>query len=217
MSLYDKLLLPRIIDFTMRQKHLARYRAEVVRGARGRVLEIGVGSGLNLRYYSADVECVIGLDPSPKLLDLARKRAITAAVPVDLIRSSATAIPFADASVDTVVMTWTLCSIPDPGEALAEMRRVLKADGRLLFIEHGLASEPSVERWQNRLTPFWRRIGGGCHLNRKMDALMDAAGFDLPQLQTEYAPGPRPMSFMYRGCACVRHSPAAAGYEASAA
>jgi ubiquinone/menaquinone biosynthesis C-methylase UbiE len=217
MSLYDKLLLPRIIDFTMRQKHLVRYRTEVVRSARGGVLEIGVGSGLNLQYYGAEVESVIGLDPSLKLLDIARERARTAAVPVELIRGSATAIPLADGSVDAVVMTWTMCSIPDPGAALAEMRRVLKADGRLLFIEHGLAPEPSVERWQHRLTPFWRRIGGGCHLNRKIDALMHAAGFDLRQLQTEYAPGPRPMSFMYRGCACVRHSPGGAGYEASAA
>jgi ubiquinone/menaquinone biosynthesis C-methylase UbiE len=202
MSLYEKLLLPRIIDFVMRQKHLARYRGEVVGEARGRVLEIGIGSGLNLPYYGRDVESVIGLDPSQRLLEVAGQRAAKASMPVELLLGSATAIPLDDASIDTVVMTWTLCSIPDPQAALAEIRRVLKADGKLLFVEHGLAPEPSVERWQNRLTPVWRRIGGGCHLNRKMDALMHAAGFDLPQLSTEYAPGPRPMSFMYFGCAC---------------
>ncbi len=179
MSLYEKWFLPSIIDFVMRQKHLTRYRTEVVAAARGRVLEIGVGSGLNLRFYGEQVERVVGLDPSPRLLALARQRATEAAVPVELLLGSATAIPLADACIDTVVMTWTLCSIPDADAALREMRRVLKADGRLLFVEHGLAPEPSVERWQHRLTPFWRRFSGGCHLNRKMDALMRSAGFDL--------------------------------------
>lgn len=217
MGAYDTWILPQIIDFVMRQKHLARYRDEVVGSARGRVLEIGIGSGLNLRYYSDKVDCVVGLDPSPRLLALARQRAAKVGVPVELVLGSATAIPLADACIDTIVMTWTLCSIPDPDVALREMRRVLKAEGRLLFVEHGLAPEPSVERWQHRLTPFWRSFSGGCHLNRKMDALMRSAGFDLTQLQTEYAPGPRPMSFMYRGCACAMHAPSAArpGYSAA--
>jgi ubiquinone/menaquinone biosynthesis C-methylase UbiE len=217
MNMYEKWLLPRIIDFAMRQKHLARYRAEVVGSAQGRVLEIGVGSGLNLRYYGKKVEQVVGLDPSPRLLELARQRAAKIGPPVELVLGSATAIPLADASIDTVVMTWTLCSIPDADTALREMRRVLKADGRLLFVEHGLAPERSVERWQRRLTPFWRRFSGGCHLDRKMDALMRSAGFELTQLQTEYAPGPRPMSFMYHGCACASHAPSAtrSGYSAT--
>jgi ubiquinone/menaquinone biosynthesis C-methylase UbiE len=217
MNMYDKWFLPRIIDVAMRQKHLARYRAEVVGQAQGRVLEIGVGSGLNLRYYGEKAEQVIGLDPSPRLLELARQRAAKISLPVELVLGSATAIPLADASIDTVVMTWTLCSIPDADTALREMRRVLKADGRLLFVEHGLAPDPSVERWQHRLTPLWRRFSGGCHLDRKMDALMRSAGFDLTQLQTEYAPGPRPMSFMYHGCACAIHAPSAtrSGYGAA--
>jgi ubiquinone/menaquinone biosynthesis C-methylase UbiE len=219
MSFYDTWILPPIIDVVMRQKHLARYRAEVVGQAQGRVLEIGVGSGLNLRYYGEKVEQVVGLDPSPRLLELARQRAAKISLPVELVLGSATAIPLADVSIDTVVMTWTLCSIPDAGAALRETRRVLKADGRLLFVEHGLAPEASVERWQHRLTPFWRRLAGGCHLNRKMDVLMQSAGFDLTQLQTEYAPGPRPMSFMYHGCACRVHAPAAnrSGYRAEPA
>lgn len=216
MGLYETFLLPKIIDLAMRQKHLSPYRTEVVGAARGRVLEIGAGSGLNLRYYGKEVQSVIGLDPSPRLLDRARERAAKVSVPVEFMLGSATAIPLADASVDTVVMTWTLCSIPDPAAALAEMRRVLKPDGRLLFVEHGLAPDASVERWQHRLTPIWRRIGGGCHLNRKMDALMQAAGFDLPQLQTDYAPGPRPLSFMYHGCACNPPAAGGSGYSASA-
>ena len=130
MSFYDTWILPPIIDVVMRQKHLARFRAEVVGKAQGRVLEIGVGSGLNLRYYGEKVEQVVGLDPSPRLLELARQRAAKTSLPVELVLGSATAIPLADASIDTVVMTWTLCSIPDAGAALREIRRVLKADGR---------------------------------------------------------------------------------------
>ena len=133
---------------------------------------------------------------------MARRRAAEATVPIEFAVGSAMALPLADNSVDTIVMTWTLCSIPDPAAALAEMRRVLKPDGELLFVEHGLAPEPSVEAWQHRLTPLWQRIGGGCHSYRKMDTLIEAAGFNISKLQTGYAPGPRPLGFMYQGCAC---------------
>jgi len=202
MSFYDNWILPMILDFAMRQKPLVRYRSAVVGAARGRVLEIGVGSGLNLPFYGATVADVLGIDPSPRLLAMARRRAAEATVPIKLAVGSAMALPLADNSVDTIVMTWTLCSIPDPAAALAEMRRVLKPDGELLFVEHGLAPDPSIEAWQHRLTPLWQRIGGGCHLDRKMDALIEAAGFDISKLQTGYAPGPRPLAFMYQGCAC---------------
>src|SRR5437879_3589351 len=131
------------------------------------------------------------------LLAIARRRAIGSGVRASLLLGSATAIPLADNTVDTVVMTWTLCSIPEPLVALREMRRVLIPGGRLLFVEHGLSPEPKVERWQHRLTPAWRHIAGGCHLDRKMDDLIRAAGFDLTELRTEYAPGPRPMTYMY--------------------
>lgn len=203
MSVYETWILPPIIDLVMRQKHLGDYRSRVVGAARGRVLEVGVGSGLNFPFYGNQVEHVLGLDPSPRLLAIARQRAAAVSMPVELVRGSATAIPLNDNAVDTIVMTWTLCSIPDPAAALREMRRVLKPDGLLLFVEHGRAPEPGVVRWQQRLTPVWRRVAGGCHLDRKMDELMRAAGFDLPQLQTGYAPGPRPMAFMYQGCACA--------------
>jgi ubiquinone/menaquinone biosynthesis C-methylase UbiE len=199
MKLYDRFVLPRLIDLAMRQQPILEYRRRLVPGATGRVLEIGVGSGLNLPLYPRTVSEVVGVDPSSELLDLARRRADETAVPVRLLRGSATALEVADASIDTVVMTWTLCSIPEPLHALREMRRVLKPDGRLLFVEHGLSSDAGVARWQHRLTPLWRRLAGGCHLDRPIDDLVRTAGFDLRQLVTGYSSGPRPMSYMYEG------------------
>jgi ubiquinone/menaquinone biosynthesis C-methylase UbiE len=206
MNLYERSVLPPILDLIMRQKHLAKYRRGVVAAARGRVLEIGVGSGLNFPFYGKQVELVYGIDPSPGLLAIARRRAAALAVPVELLLGSANAIPLAGDTVDTVVMTWTLCSIPDPQAALREMHRVLKPSGILCFVEHGLSPDPSVERWQHRITPAWRRMAGGCHLDRKINELIRLAGFDLTSLQVEYAPGPRTMSYMYEGCACRGHS-----------
>jgi ubiquinone/menaquinone biosynthesis C-methylase UbiE len=202
MGFYDQRILPAILDLVMQQKPLAKYRSAVVGAARGQVLEIGVGSGLNFPFYGDAVTHVLGLDPSPRLIAIARPRAAAAKVPIELAVGSAESIPLGDDVVDSIVMTWTLCSIPDPAAALREMRRVLKPNGALLFVEHGLAPERSVERWQHRITPVWRRIAGGCHLDRKMDDLFRSAGFDLDRLQTGYAPGPRPLAFMYQGCAC---------------
>jgi len=205
MNLYEGWILPPILDLIMRQKHLTKYRRAVAAAARGRVLEIGVGSGLNFPLYGKQVELVYGIDPSPRLLAIARRRATASGVPVELLLGSATAIPLSDNAVDTVVMTWTLCSIPDPLAALREMRRVLKPDGNLCFVEHGLSPEPNIEHWQHRITPAWRRVAGGCHLDRKIDELIRMAGFNLTNLQVEYAPGPRTMSYMYQGCACHPH------------
>ena len=205
MNLYERWILPPILDLIMRQKHLTKYRRAVVTAASGRVLEIGVGSGLNFPLYGKQVELLYGIDPSPRLLAIARRRATASGVPVELLLGSATAIPLSDNAVDTVVMTWTLCSIPDPLAALREMRRVLKPDGNLCFVEHGLSPEPNVEHWQHRITPAWRRVAGGCHLDRKIDELIRQAGFDLTNLQVEYAPGPRTMAYMYQGCACHPH------------
>jgi ubiquinone/menaquinone biosynthesis C-methylase UbiE len=199
MSLYERWVLPKLIDFAMGQRPVQKYRREVVPAARGRVLEVGVGSGMNLPLYASSVKEVIGLDPSEQLLDMARRRSAQAVVPVDLMRGSASAMPLDDDSFDTVVMTWTLCSIADPLAALREMRRVLKPGGKLLFVEHGLSSDAGVARWQHRLTPIWRHLAGGCHLDRKIDDLVRAAGFELPVLKTEYAEGPRPMTYMYEG------------------
>jgi ubiquinone/menaquinone biosynthesis C-methylase UbiE len=167
------------------------------------VLEVGIGSGLNFALYGGGVETVLGIDPSPRLLARARGRAAAAGVTVDLVQGSATTIPLASASVQTVVMSWTLCSISDPLAALREMRRVLKPGGKLVFVEHGLSPEPWVERWQRRLTPVWCHLAGGCHLDRRVDALIDAAGFEVTKLRNEYALGPRAMTYMYVGCATV--------------
>ena len=177
MGFYENWVLPRLLDFGMRNQFLDAYRRRAINSARGLVLEIGVGSGLNLSLYGPAVGRVVGLDPSSELLRLARKRATRAVIPVSMVRASAERIPFADAAFDAVVMTWTLCSIPNPIAALIEMRRVLKPVGRLIFVEHGLSPEIRIARWQHRLTPYWRRIGGGCHLNRKMDDLIRTAGF----------------------------------------
>jgi ubiquinone/menaquinone biosynthesis C-methylase UbiE len=122
-------------------------------------------------------------------------------VPTKLIEASAESIPLDDSSVDTVVTTWTLCTIPDVAKALAEMRRVLKPDGRLLFVEHGLSPDQGVRKWQNRLTPVWKKIAGGCHLNRPIAKLVEAAGFRVWGLDTGYMRGPKPMTFIYEGAA----------------
>ena len=204
MGFYQNQIVPRLINLSMRQRNLAAYRHRVVPAAEGRVLEIGVGSGLNLPFYTQKAELVMGLDPSPKLLSMARRAARPASIPFDFIEGSAEAIPLEDGSVDTVVTTWTLCSIPDASRSLHEMHRVLKPAGRLLFVEHGRAPEPNVRRWQDRLTPVWKRVGGGCHLNRAIGTLVESAGFQFERIETGYMRGPRPMTFMYEGSARPR-------------
>lgn len=202
MSFYRERILPHLIQMSMHQAHFEPYRRRVTSAARGRVLEIGVGSGLNLPLYPPDAN-IVGLDPSAKLLAMARAVAAGQSRPIELIEGTAESIPLPDHSVDTVVTTWTMCSIPNLPAALSEVRRVLKADGRLLFAEHGRSRESSVERWQNRLTPLWKRIGGGCHLNRPIDQLIVAAGFRVDGLKTGYMKGPKPMTFMYEGEASI--------------
>lgn len=198
MSFYRERILPHLIQMSMNQAHFEPYRRRVTSAARGRVLEIGVGSGLNLPLYPPDAK-LVGLDPSTKLLSMARTVAANQSRSIELIEGSAESIPLPDHSVDTVVTTWTMCSIPNLPAALSEVRRVLKADGRLLFAEHGQSRESSVERWQNRLTPLWKCIGGGCNLNRPIDAMITVSGFRITALQTGYMKGPKPMTFMYEG------------------
>ena len=188
----------------MRRRDLAAYRSRVIPAANGRVLEIGIGSGLNLPFYSRNVDHLIGLDPSAKLLSMVRRNLRPDTPSLELIEGSAEAIPLESASVDTVVTTWTLCSIPDADRALREMHRVLKPTGRLLFIEHGRAPEPNVRWWQDRLTPTWKRIGGGCHLNRAIQNLIEDAGFQFDRFETGYMRGPKPLAFMYEGTARPR-------------
>ena len=187
----------------MRNKDTTRLRAECVPQARGEVLEIGIG-GLNLPFYSSDVQRVYGIDPSVELQRMAKKRVSAVPFEVEFVRQSAEEpYPIGDSSIDTVVVTWTLCSIPNPAPALQQMKRVLKASGHLIFVEHGHAADPRVVVWQDRITPVWKRIGGGCHLNRKIDELIRAAGFQISELKTFYLPGPRPMTYTYQGLAQV--------------
>jgi ubiquinone/menaquinone biosynthesis C-methylase UbiE len=158
MSFYQRHVLPHLLHFAMRHKNLVPFRRRVIGAAEGRVLEIGVGSGLNLPLYERTVRMVMALEPSPELLRMARSRARMASIPIEFLEASAEAIPLDDRSVDTVVTTWTLCTIPDAPRALSEMRRVLKPGGALLFVEHGRAPEPGVMRWQDRLDPLWSPV-----------------------------------------------------------
>lgn len=202
MGWYTQYVLPRVIDAAMRNKETARLRAGWISQARGEVLEVGIGSGLNLPFYSSQVQRVYGLDPSVELLRMARQRAAAGPTKVDfLLQSAEEPLPLADASIDTVVVTWTLCSLASAPQALQQMRRVLRESGRLVFLEHGRAPDSGVVAWQDRLTPVWKRIAGGCHLNRKIDELIKAAGFQIEELRTCYLPGPRPMTYTYQGVA----------------
>jgi ubiquinone/menaquinone biosynthesis C-methylase UbiE len=202
MGFYAKHVLPRLIDFAMRNKDTARLRAEWIPHARGEVLEIGIGSGLNLPFYSPEVQHIYGVDPSMELQQMARKRTAKSSVSVNFLSQRAEVpLPLPESSIDTIVVTWTLCSIPNPSDALQQAKRVLKPNGRLLFIEHGRSTDSGVAVWQDRITPLWKRIGGGCHLNRKIDDLLAGAGFQILELRTFYLPGPRPMTYTYQGFA----------------
>jgi ubiquinone/menaquinone biosynthesis C-methylase UbiE len=199
---YAERVVPYLVHLSMRQATLVPYRRRVISRAEGRVLEIGIGSGLNLPFYTPAVTTVVGLEPSAKLLSMARQQDNGRAMPRrDLVEASAEAIPLEDGSVDTVVTTWTLCTIPDVQRALREMRRVMTSSGRLLFVEHGRSPDAPVRRWQDRLNPIWKPIAGGCHLNRPIAELIERAGFRIEQMDMGYATGPRPMVFMYEGVA----------------
>jgi ubiquinone/menaquinone biosynthesis C-methylase UbiE len=180
---YEDRILPYLIHMSMRQETLAAYRHRVVSGATGRILEIGIGSGLNLQHYGEEAKCVVGLDPSGRLLSMSEDAPRFKALPVELVKGSAEVIPVEHNTIDTVLTTWTLCTIPDVNQSLGEMRRVLKLGGHLLFVEHGRSPDPKVQRWQDRLTPIWKRIAGGCHLNRAISHLIEDAGFRIEQME----------------------------------
>ena len=202
MRVYDRYILPHLIDFACGMGAVMKARSQLVPQAQGRVLEIGIGSGLNLSFYDPQrVERVVGVDPSAAMQRLARERAARCQVPVEMIALELGQIQAADASFDDIVCTFTLCTIPDAIAALREMRRVLKPGGRLLFCEHGLAPDLPVVRWQKRLTPLWKPLAGGCHLDRDIPALIGAGGFHIRELSTGYLKGPRPMTHVYRGWA----------------
>jgi ubiquinone/menaquinone biosynthesis C-methylase UbiE len=199
---YERHVLPRLVDLACSNRRFREQRQKVVPLARGRVLEIGIGTGLNLQHYDrARIDRIVGLDPGLEMHALARRRSRHLGLEVELVGLSAEGIPFEAHSFDTVIVTYTLCTIADPLAALREMRRVLRPEGRLLFCEHGLAPDDFNRRWQHRLTPLWSKVAGGCHLDRDIPALLQAGGFRPLDLQQMYPPGPRLLNYNYVGTA----------------
>ena len=202
MGIYEKYILPKFLNFAMKAPAMTKLRSRLVPLAEGKVLEIGIGSGLNLPFYSANVQ-VTGVDPSAELQvyaqDIARERGMN----VEFLTRSGEAIPADENSFDSVVMTWTLCTIPEPVKALEEIRRVLKPQGKVIFAEHGKAPDLEVVKWQNRINPVWNIIGGGCNLNRQIERLYTGAGFAFADIEKGYVPGPRWATYNYRGIATM--------------
>ena len=202
MNPYQRYVLPKMIDIACGTSAVTALRVKIIPQATGEVLEIGIGSGLNLPFYNPDtVSAIVGVDPAAQMQKLARTRADDIAIPVEIIAVDVQGIHAATDRFDTIVMTFTLCSINEPIPALQEMMRVLKPTGRLLFCEHGLAPDAPVARWQQRLTPWWKPLAGGCHLNRDIPALIEAAGFSIEELRTEYLSAPRALTYIYSGSA----------------
>lgn len=203
MAFWADKVLPRIIERGMRNPFMDDHRYRAAPLANGRVLELGSGSGLNFPHYGQDVTHLFALEPSAYLREQAAEPAAAVPFPVEMVAASAEAMPLDTSSVDTVVTSWTLCSIPDLDASLAEVRRVLKPRGQLIFIEHGRAPEPAVSRWQDRLAPLSARLLG-CSLNRPIDTRIEAAGFDLLNLDKGYFDGPRLLSYHFVGQAAPR-------------
>ncbi len=200
MSIYQKYFLPRIVNFTCGLKPMMRQRQKIVPLAEGNVLEIGFGTGLNLPFYDAGrVKHLWGLEPYPEMLTLAQELIENRRFEFDILPAKAEDIPLDTNEVDTVLITYSLCTIPDVHKALLEAARVLKPGGCLLFCEHGLAPDDNVRKWQNRLNPIWMRVGGGCHLNRPIPDLIRQGGFTIKHMETMYLPGWKPANFNYWG------------------
>ena len=196
-TLYERYILPHVIAYGCGSKPIRYQRRKIVPRATGRVLELGIGGGLNLAYYDpALVESVTGVDPSEALRHWALEAPRPEGLKVEVLEGEAESLPFDSAAFDTVVCTFTLCSVRDPAAALAEARRVLKPGGSFLFSEHGLAPDAKVQRWQRRLEPLQMLLAGGCHLTRPVASSIAAAGFSLVEVETMYLPGfPRPMGW----------------------
>jgi ubiquinone/menaquinone biosynthesis C-methylase UbiE len=201
MGWYERQVLPRIVDLSLRSADFARIRAKVVGDLDGEVLEIGFGSGLNVPHYPATLTKVLAIDPATTGRKLAASRIARSTVPIEFAGLDAGALPADDGSVDHVLSTWTLCTVPDPAKALAEIQRVLVPGGSLHFAEHGLAPDEKVARFQHRFTPVQRRIFGGCQLDRPIDVLITAAGFELTRLDNYYMQGPKAVGYTFEGVA----------------
>lgn len=202
MGFYEARILPRLIDALMDKPRFEAERKKTLKAVRGEILEIGFGTGLNLAHYPDHVKRITAIDSNAAMSARAKRRIGDSGIEVESKVLSGEHLPFDDASFDSVVCTWTLCSIPDAGRAVREFARVLRPGGRLFFVEHGRADTPGVRKWQDRLTPVQKRIGGGCHLNRPIDRLIETNGLALRSLEKYYMPGePRIGGFLYRGIA----------------
>ena len=189
MSFYEKRILPHVINCACGAPAVARQRQKVVPLANGRVVELGIGTGLNAGYYRAGkANAVVGVDPSRESWRLAQPKIADASVPIEFCEASAEAIPLPSDSIDTAVITYTLCTIPHPERALREVTRVLRSNGLVLIAEHALAPDASVVRWQNRLNGLWGKIAGGCHINRNIRGLLDASPLKVHEWQGMYLP-----------------------------
>ena len=202
MSLYERYCLPHILNLACSMKDILRQRENIVPHASGRVLEVGMGSGLNIPYYDKNqVELVWGLEPSEGMRIKARKNIENAPFEIQLIDLPGEEIPLDDNSADTVLLTFTLCTIPDWQKALEQMRRVLKPGGKLLFCEHGKAPDANIQQWQEKINPYWNKFAGGCNLNRPIPELISGSGFEIETIESQYYPGPKVLNYFHNGIA----------------
>ncbi len=201
MSFYEDQVVPRLVNALLGNKEFGELRRRVASGLSGQVLEVGFGSGLNVPYYPSSVTRVQAVDPATLGRKLAAGRLAASSVPVEFVGLDGAHLPVESGSIDHVLITWTMCTIPDVATALSEMRRVLRPGGQMHFIEHGLAPDAKVARWQQRLNPLERRLAGGCNLNRPIDELIQQAGFSFDELETFYGKGPKSFSYLYEGVA----------------
>ena len=203
MGIFEDYIRPKIVNRVMSNPELIKLRQQWIPKATGNVLEVGIGTGVNLPFYSKDVS-VVGVDPASGLQNVAAEVASDIGLKVELVNQSAESLPFENSVFDTAVVTWTLCSIPQPESALDEIRRVLRPNGKLLFLEHGRSNELGVAKWQDRINPLWRRVAGGCNINRQPTTSITECGFEIEALDEGYIPGPRIAAYSYCGFATPR-------------
>jgi ubiquinone/menaquinone biosynthesis C-methylase UbiE len=203
LSFYDKYILPKVLNCTCASKPIRYQRDKIVPLAEGVVLDVGIGSGLNIPFYNkSKIDYLYGLDPSKELLDIAKSIAKENQLEVNLLQCSAERMPLPDRSIDTVLITYTMCTIPDVALSNSEIMRVLKDDGKLLFCEHGLAPDKNIAKWQKRINPLWSKIAGGCNLNRNIPKLISSSGFKISNMEEMYLPStPKFAGYNYWGVA----------------
>ena len=201
-TLYERIFLPILLDCACATKPIRKQRQKIMPLAKGDVVEIGIGSGHNLPFYDqSKVNSLIGIDPDENVWKKSKKKRAQFHKPIERLGLSGEDIPLPDNSADTVVVTYSLCTIPDPVKALGEMRRILKPGGDLLFTEHGIAPDAKVQAWQNKIDPIWSKFAGGCHANRPIPDYFQQAGLQIAQLDEMYIPGPKSLSYNYWGIA----------------